>query len=242
VVISQTLAQRYLPNEAALGRKLRIGRDDPTWYTIVGIARDVKVYNLSDSPMAQSYTAFAQAPAAAMRLVLRTAGEPAALGAAVQSAVWSLDKELPLSGIEPLQQRIDDEQAPLRIFSWFSGIFAVVALFLAGMGIYGVMAYLVESRTREIGIRVACGADRQSIFWLILSGAARLVAIGLSVGLLGAFGVTRLLISVLERVRAAELDVYAIAAVVLCTAVLVASFVPLRRATRVDPLLVLRSE
>jgi predicted permease len=242
VVVSQTLAQRYLPNQEAAGHRLRIGRDSPVWYNIVGIVRDVKVYNLGDAPMAQSYTSFAQAPAAMMNLVVRTKGDPSAFTTAAQSAVWSIDKELPLAGIEPLQQRIDDEQAPLRIFTWFNGIFAVVALFLAGIGIYGVMAYLVESRSREIGIRVACGADRRSIFWLVLSGAGRLVAIGLGVGLLGAYGVSQILLSELEKVRGGTLEVYAIAVVVLCAAVLLASFVPLRRATRVDPLLVLRSE
>jgi putative ABC transport system permease protein len=242
VVVSETLAQRYLPNEDALGHKLRIGRDNPAWYTVVGIVQDVKIYNLSDSPMAQSYTAFAQSPAATTHLVLRTTGEPAAPAAAAQTAVRSLDKELPLAGIEPMQQRIDDEQAPLRIFTWFSGVFSVVALFLAGIGIYGVIAYLVESRAREIGIRVACGASQRSIFRLVLSGAMRLVAIGLALGLLGAFGVARLLMTALERVRGSSLDVYAIAVVVLFTAVLAATYVPMRRATRVDPLLVLRSE
>jgi predicted permease len=243
VVVSQTLAQRSLPNEDALGHKLSMGRDDPTWYTIVGIVRDVKIYNLSDGPMAQSYTAFAQSPVAAMNLVLRTTTEdPAALAAAAQRAVWSLDKELPMAEIEPMQQRIDDEQAPLRIFTWFCGVFAVVALFLASIGIYGVMAYLVESRSREIGIRVACGADRRSVFWLVLSGALRLVAIGLVIGLAGAFAVARMLMTALERVGGGDFDVYAIAVVVLCTTVMLASVVPMRRATRVDPLLVLRSE
>jgi len=242
VVVSETLAQRYLPNDDALGHKLRIGRDNQDWYTIVGIVRDVKIYNLGDGPMAQSYTAFAQTPAATMQLVIRTTGQPAAPAAAAQSAVRSLDKELPLAGIEPMQQRIDDEQAPLRIFTWFSGVFSVVALFLAGIGIYGVMAYLVESRAREIGIRVACGASRRNIFQLVLSGAMRLMAIGLALGLLGANGVARLLMSALELVRGSSLDVYAIALVVLCAAVLGAIYVPMRRATRVDPLLVLRSE
>jgi len=242
VVVSQTLAQRYLPNEDALGHKLRIGRDDPAWYTIAGIVQDTKVYNLSDAPMAQRYISFAQSPRAAMSLVIRTTGNPMGLTSAVQGAVWSLDKELPLSGVEPMQQRIDDEQAPLRIFTWFTGVFSVVALFLAGIGIYGVMAYLVESRAREIGIRVACGASRRNIFQLVLSGAMRLVAIGLALGLLGAYGVARLLMSALELVRGKSLDVYAIAVAVLCAAVLGAIYLPMRRATRVDPLLVLRSE
>ncbi len=242
VVVSETLADRHLPGQDALGHKLRIGRHDPTWYTIVGIVRDVKVYNLSDGPMIESYTSYAQTPSAGMYVVVRTQGDPMALSAMVQDTAWSLDKELPLSSVEPLQQRIDDEQAPLRIFTWFSGIFAMVALFLASIGIYGVMAYLVESRSREIGIRVACGADRRSIFWLVLSGAMRLVVIGLVIGLAGAFGVSRILLSVLERVRGGAFDVYAIAVAVLCATVMLASFVPMRRATRVDPLLVLRSE
>ena len=177
-----------------------------------------------------------------MSVVIRTTGNPATPTAAVQSAVWSLDKELPLSGVEPMQQRIDDEQAPLRIFAWFTGLFSMVALFLAGIGIYGVMAYLVESRSREIGIRVACGASRRNIFQLVLSGAMRLVAMGLALGLLGAYGVARLLMSALQLVRGRSSDVYALAVVVLCAAVLGAIYVPMRRATRVDPLLVLRSE
>jgi len=242
VVVSQTLADRHLPGQDALGHKLRIGRNDPTWFTIVGIVRDVKVYNLSDGPLVESYTSYAQTPSAAMYMVVRTQGDPMTLSAVAQDTTWSLDKELPLSSIEPLQQRIDDQQAPMRIFTWFTGIFAVVALFLASIGIYGVMAYLVESRSREIGIRVACGADRRSIFWLVLSGAGRLVAIGLVIGLAGANGVSRIMLSQLERVRGGAVDVYAIAVAVLCVTVLLASFVPMRRATRVDPLLVLRSE
>jgi putative ABC transport system permease protein len=242
VVISQTLAQRYFANEDALGRKLRLGRQDPNWYTIVGIVRDVKINNLDDNPMSQSYTAYAQSPAPSMTVVLRTTGEPAALAPALQSAVQSLDKELPLSEIAPLEQRIADQQAPLRILTQCSSIFAVLAVFLASIGIYGVMAYLVESRTREIGIRIACGAERQRIFWLVLSGALRLMLIGLSAGLLGAWSIARLLMNALHGVSPNDLDVYATAVAVLCGAVLIASCVPVRHATQVDPLTVLRCE
>jgi putative ABC transport system permease protein len=242
VVISETLAKRYLEHDDAIGHKLRLGRDAATWHTIVGIVKDTKIYNLADAPMNQAYTAFAQAPATSMTLVLRTRGEPMEAASALQRVVASLDKELPLSGLEPLQQRLDDEQAPLRIFTQFSGSFALLALFLAGIGIYGVMAFLVESRSREIGIRVACGADRSSILWLVLSGALRLVVLGLSVGLVGAWAVARLLMSTVPHVSAAELDVYAVSIGVLCAAVLAAGVVPVRRATRVDPIAVLRSE
>jgi len=242
VVISQTLAQRYFADDGALGHKLRLGRDDPKWYTIIGIVRDVKVYSLADGPMSESYTAYAQSAGPSMNLVMRTKGDPVALTAVVRSVVWSLDKQLPLSEIEPLEQRLADQLAGTRIFTQFSGIFALLALFLAGIGIYGVMAYLVESRTREIGIRAACGADRRNIFWLVLSGAFRLAVMGLSIGLLGAWSVARLLMNGLQGISGNQLDVYAAAVAVLCAAVLMASSVPVRRATHVDPLTVLRCE
>ncbi len=242
VVVSQTLAKRFFERAEALGHKLRLGRDDPRWYTIVGIVKDVKFYNLGDTPMSQTYAAYAQSAGTSMAVVLRTRTEPAALSSALQSTVWSLDKEQPLSGVESLEKRIADEEAPIQIFTHFASYFALVALFLAGIGIYGVMAYLVESRTREIGIRVACGADRRSVLWLVLSGSMRLVLIGVSVGLLGAWGVARLLMSQLPGVTANDVDAYAVAVAVMCGAVLLASFAPVRRATQVDPLTVLRCE
>ena len=242
VVISQTLAKRYFANEDALGHKLRLGRNDSRWHTIVGIVGDVKVYGWTDEPMSESYTAYAQSAEPGMNLVLRTKGDPTALIPEVRDAVWSLDKELPLSEIEPFERRLDEQLAGTRIFTRFSAIFALLALFLAGIGIYGVMAYLVESRSREIGIRVACGADRRNISRLVLSGALRLAVTGLPIGLLGGWSVGRLLMSGLYGVSGNELDVYATSIAVLSMAVLLASFVPVRRATRVDPLTVLRCE
>ncbi len=242
VVVNQTLAQRYFAQEEPLGQKLRLGGDSRR-YTIVGVVKDVKFFNLGDHPMNQSYTAFAQSPGSSVALVLRTTAEPTALSPALQSAVWSLDKEQPLSDVEPLEQRVADEEAPIVIFTKFSSYFALVALFLAGIGIYGVMAYLVESRSREIGIRVACGANRHSILWLVLTGSMRLVLTGVLVGLLGAWSIARLLMSqVLHGVTPNDLGAYGIAVAVLCGAVLFASFIPARRATRVDPLTVLRCE
>jgi putative ABC transport system permease protein len=241
-VISQTLAQRFFANDDALGHKLRLGREDPTWYTIVGIVKDVKFYNLGDGPLSEAYVAYAQVPCPAISLVVRSATQPEALSSALQSTVWSLDKEQPLSGIETLEQRISDEQAPILIFTQFAAYFAMLALFLGGIGIYGVMAYLVESRAREIGIRLACGAERRDILWLVLSGSIKLLVMGVSGGLLGAWGVARLLMNQLHGVSPNELDVYGAAVALLCSAVLLASFVPVRRATRVDPLTVLRCE
>lgn len=242
VVINQTLAQKHFAHKDALGRKLRLGRDNATWYTIVGVVKDVKFYNLGDEPMNQSYIPFVQAPSPLMAIVLHTTTEPMNLSAALQETVWALDKEQPISGVQTLQSRIDNEEAPIRIFTQFSAYFALLALFLAGIGIYGVMAYLVESRTREIGIRIACGAERGNILWLVLAGSLKLAAVGVSVGLLGAWGIAQLLMNQLYGIKSSNLDVYAFSMAVLCVAILFATLVPIRRATRVDPLTVLRCE
>jgi ABC-type antimicrobial peptide transport system permease subunit len=241
-VINQTLAGRFFAHEEALRRKIRLGRDDATWYTIVGIVKDVKFYSPGDDPMNQSYVAFAQAPGPSMYLVLHTATDPITLSSAVQSAVWSLDKEQPLSGVQTLETRISNQEAPVRNITQFSVYFALLALFLAAIGIYGVMAYLVESRAREIGIRIACGAERRNILWLVLTGSLKLTMTGISAGLLGAWVVARLLMSNVFGVTTNNLDVYAVSVAVLGAAVLLATLVPLRRATRVDPLIVLRCE
>jgi len=242
VVIDQTLAGRFFAQEEALGHKIRLGHDDATWYTIVGIVKDIKFYWPGDNPMNESYIAFAQAPGPVMHLVLHTTADPIALAPAVQRAVWAVDKEQPISGVQTLETRINNQEAPVRNITQFSVYFALLALFLAAIGIYGVMAYLVESRAREIGIRIACGAERRSILWLVLTGSLKLTLTGISAGLLGAWAIARLLMGNVFGVAINTLDVYAVSVVVLCIAVLLATLIPLRRATRVDPLIVLRCE
>jgi putative ABC transport system permease protein len=241
IVINQTLERRYFAKEDAISHRIRV-YNDPTWYTVVGVARDVKLFDLSDRPENQCYFAFAQTPVRTMSVVLRTSTDPLALADALPRTVSAIDKELPISEAETTQQMISDEEAPFRIFAQFSLYFAVLALFLAGMGIYGVMAYLVESRTREIGIRIACGAEPRNILWLVLSGSLKLVIAGIVLGLAGAWGVTRLLSGLLNGVAAnAPID-YVVSVVAMLLAILLASFVPLRRATQVDPMRVLRYE
>jgi predicted permease len=242
VVINQTLAGRFFVHEDALSRKIRLGRDDTTLYTIVGIVKDVKFYSPGDDPMNESYVAFAQSPTPSMHLVLHTTADPLALASALQSVVWAMDKEQPLSGVQTLETRINNQEAPVRNITQFSVYFALLALFLAAIGIYGVMAYLVESRAREIGIRIACGAERRNVLWLVLTGSLKLTVAGISLGLLGAWAVARLLMSNVFGVTTSNWDVYALSVAVLGIAVLFATLAPVRRATRVDPLTVLRSE
>lgn len=242
VVIGQTLARRFFAHETPLGHKLRLGSDNPTWYTIVGVVKDVKLFQLSDRPMNEAYTAFIQSPSRSMAFVLHTRVDPKLLSASLRNAIWSVDKEQPVSGVETLEQRMSDEEAPFRIFAQFSTYMGLLALFLAGIGIYGVMSYLVESRAREIGIRMACGAERRNILWLVLSGNMKLILIGVSLGLVAAWSVSRTLSGFLPKVSASDPLAYGVSITVLCVAILLASFIPLRRAVRVDPITVLRYE
>lgn len=242
IVIGQIFAKRFFPHESPLGHRVRLGPDSPTWYTVVGVVKDVKLFNLSDRPMNEAYTVFAQSPSRGMSFVLHTKVDPMTLSAALRNAVWSVDKEQPVSGVETLEQRMSDEQAPFRIFAQFSSYMGLLALFLAGIGIYGVMSYLVESRTREIGIRMACGAVRRNILWLVLSGNLKLVLAGTSLGLLAAWSVSRTLGGFLPKVTASDPIAYTVSVAVLCAAILFASFIPLRRAVKVDPITVLRYE
>ena len=242
IVVGQTLAHRFFAHETPLGHKLRLGPNSPTWYTIVGVVKDVKLFQLSDRPMNEAYTAFSQSPTRAMAFVLHTKVDPTLLSAALRNAVWSVDKEQPISGVETLEQRMSDEEAPFRIFAQFASYMGLLALFLAGIGIYGVMSFLVESRTREIGIRMACGAERRNILWLVLGGNLKLILAGISLGLAAAWSVSRILSGFLPKVTASDPEAYGVSIAVLCAAILLASFIPLRRAVRVDPISVLRYE
>jgi putative ABC transport system permease protein len=241
IVINQTLESRYFANEDPIGHRIRLGRKDPTWYTVVGVVGNVK-FDLFDRPEGQCYLAFTQSPVRTMSLVLRTGADPKLLSDALHKTVAAIDKELPISDAETMEQRISDHEAPFRIGAQFFLYTALVALFLAGMGIYGVMAYLVESRRREIGIRIACGAEPRNILWLVLSGSLKLVVAGIVLGLAGGWAATRILSGLLNGVSANTPIDYAVSVAAMALAILLASFIPLRRATRVDPIQVLRYE
>jgi putative ABC transport system permease protein len=242
IVINETLAHRFFTHEDPLGHKIRLSKDDTVPRTIIGVVKDVKTASLADEPKNQSYIPLIQSPSRTITILLRTASEPLALVNSLRESVKAVDGDQPISDILPLAQRINDQEAPFKIFAQFTVFFGILALFLAAMGIYGVMAYLVENRSREIGIRMACGARPRTILWLVLSGNLKLILTGISIGLVFAWLVARLLQSLLFRVTANDPATYAGAVTVICVAVLAASLVPLRRATRVDPIIVLRYE
>ncbi len=243
IVINQTLASRYFPGQDPLGQKIQIGRNSAVQLTVVGIVKDLRLTtDFSDPPSSESYVPFAQSPSRSTIIVLRSAGDPLPLVAGLRQAVASLDPDQPVSQVVPLSQLVSDQEAPFRIFTQFSNFFGALALFLAAIGIYGVMAFLVSGRTKEIGIRMALGASPRNVLKLVLAHSVRLTFVGIVLGLAGAFALARMLAGLLFGVSATDPPIYLAASAVLGVAIFLASYLPARRAATVDPMVALRHE
>ncbi len=258
VVINQAFAREFFPSENPIGRKLRLWPHD-IWCAIVGVAQDMKNGGLGDNQLWLSKPAFASIYLAhgalparlyeppwnmgrTMHLSVRTRGDPSALAAALRRTVWSVDPNQPVVDVKTMEQRVMDSVASRRLGLWPLGTFALVALGLAVVGVFGLVACGVAQRTREIGIRVALGATGGQMIWMIVSDSMRLALIGLALGGLGSYYFSQVLANQLFSITATDPATYAVVAVVLLAAVAVASYVPVRRATTVDPITVLRCD
>jgi putative ABC transport system permease protein len=177
-----------------------------------------------------------------MFLVLRTAGDPARLARAVRQRIWSIDKDQPVEDVRIMEERIAGYAAPRRFYTLLLGTFAGLAVALAAVGIYGVISYSVSQRHHEIGIRVALGAERRDVLRLVVGKGMILALIGVSVGLIAALGLTRFLANLLYGVKSTDPATFIAVAALLMTTALLASYLPARRATRVDPMVALRYE
>jgi predicted permease len=242
-VISETMAQKFWPNENALDKRIKLGPPSAPWITIVGISGDVKQMGLEAPTKAEIYLSYQQdsflfPPA---DIAIRVAGNSLSL-ASLQKEVWAVDRELPISGFQTMEQILDTETLQRRMQMSLLGTFAGLALLLAGLGIYGVMSYAVTQRTQEIGIRMALGAERREVLRMVIGQGMVLALAGVGFGLAGAFGATRLLASLLFGTAANNLFAYISVSVLLIAVALAAYFVPARRASRVDPLVALRYE
>jgi putative ABC transport system permease protein len=242
-VISETMARRYWPNEDPLGK--RINLDDTLaapWRTIVGIVGDVRNEGLNAEPNPQMYVSFAQTPRQGMSLVVRGAGDPTGLVAGVRNKVAELDRDQPLYNVRTLEQALAESLARERFGLLLIVTFAGLALLLAAVGVYGVLAYSVTQRTREIGVRLALGASRRDVLRLIAGQGMKLVLAGVGAGLLAAFALTRLMTRLLYGITATDPLAFIVVSVLLVVVALVACWIPARRATKIDPMVALRCE
>jgi putative ABC transport system permease protein len=247
VVISETAARRFFPNEEPLGQWITVGWGraegrPKAGGEIVGIVGDVKERGLAEEHAPEVYLPYAQQPIPSMDVVLRTAVPPRSLASAVTGVVRGLDPELPIARMATLDEIVARSIAEPRFYTVLLAAFAGTALFLAALGIFGVMSYAVVQRSREIGIRVALGADPKQVLGMVLRHASLLALAGVVLGLAGAVGLSRAVAGLLFELSPTDPPTLGGTAVVLIGVALLASYVPARRATRVDPLVALRSE
>ena len=247
IIINETLARRYFPGEDPIGRRMTLNDEDPKeedWATIVGVVRDTKprAVDLTASAVPEMYMPFAQQPESSTALMIRTTNNPASIAAAVRHEVQTLDKTQLVHSVRTLDSVMSEAVATPRFRTSLLGVFAIVALILAMVGIYGVMSYAVTQRTHEIGIRIALGARAADVLKLIVRNGMGPVLLGVALGLAGAIGLTRLMVSLLFGVTPTDAVTLATVTVGLVLVALISCCIPARRATKVDPLVALRYE
>jgi len=245
VIISEAMAREFWPGEDPVGHLM--GLPDPRWQnmTIVGVAGDVKKFALSDSPGPEMYVPYKQKPYPSMltmSFVLRTRRAPVGLSNELQQAVKSVDPELPVANVQPMVELVSRSMSAQRLSASVLGAFSAVALILAVVGIYGMISYMVNERSHEIGVRIALGAQKLDVLRLVFSQATRLLGAGLTLGLVAALSLTRLLTSFVYGIKPTDPLTFTIAPVALLIAASLAIYVPAHRASGIDPMDALRNE
>ncbi len=239
-VLSETLARRLFPSADPLGKRLSVGGGLDT--TVIGVVNDIRYTGLDGEIEQAVYLSYRQLPRAGMALLLRSTLEPASLAPALRNAVHEVDPALPVYDVLTMNERLSNSVAARRFNLLLLGGFAALALLLAGVGVYGVIAYVVSGRTHEIGIRLALGAQSADVVRLFVKQGMALVMLGVALGLLGAFALTRVMTNLLFNVRANDPLTFAGVALLLSLIALLACYLPARKASKVDPLVALRYE
>jgi putative ABC transport system permease protein len=244
VVINQTLARREFQNEDPIGKRINLGEqgEKESQYEIVGVVGDVKYTGLNASPKNQLYFSYLQQGLGGLFVFVRTSGDPASMKPAIRKQVFAVDFEQPVRELRTMEETLSETLAQQRFNVLLLIIFAALALTLTAVGIYGVIAYSVSQRSHEIGVRMALGAKRKDVSRLVVKLGLKLVAIGVVIGLFAAFALTRIIASLLYGVSATDPITFGLTAALLGGVALLASVIPARRATRVEPIVVLRQE
>lgn len=242
VVVNETLAQRFWPNESPLGKRVQLGSARSPYREVVGVAKDGKYFLLGEPPTEYMFVPHPQNYDGKMTLIVRTSREPENLAEAVRQEVASLDSELPVYGVKTMPRFLDRILSGPKSIAALATIFGLIALLMAAVGLYGVMSYSVAQRTREVGIRMALGAGRSAVLRLVLKEGLILVCAGIGIGLVAAAAISRLLGSMLYGISATDAVTFVTIPFLLALVALLASYVPARRATKVDPMVALRFE
>jgi putative ABC transport system permease protein len=238
-IVNQTMAQKYWPKESPVGRRIL---EDDSWLTVVGVVADVRNWGLDSGNQPQFFRPYTQAAWPVMSVVVRTVAAPMSYMPAIKKALIEVEPDRPVSDIETMQNVVQDSLGSRRFPTLLLSAFALLALVLAAVGIVGVVSYSVAQRTHEVGIRMALGARAVDVLKLMVSGTMTWVAVGVGVGVAGSLGLTRLLGTLLYDVKPSSPIVLASVSFLLACVGLVASYLPARRAAKVDPMVALRYE
>jgi putative ABC transport system permease protein len=241
-ILNQSLARILFKGGDAVGRKVHTTDGKDTWVTVVGIVADIRHRSLDEKIWPEVFYPYEQAPTPWMSPLIRGRGDPSALAPAIRQAVQAIDRNQPVFGLELLDQRLSNSVAQRRERAGLLGCFALVALLIAVVGVYGVIAYSVTRRTHEIGVRIALGAQKQDVLRMMVAEGLRLAIAGLTMGVIGALALTRVLASFLFGVNPRDPATFVSVCIALATAALLATYIPARRAARVDPIAALRHE
>jgi predicted permease len=245
-VVNEAFARKHFPGEESMGRRIEIGFDDPPrWLEIVGVVRDARNQALEALPQAEVFVPLAQQNeilGTAISVAIRTRAGGPDIVPALRQAVWSLDPDQPLHNLKPMRQVLVEATAQRRFTLLLLGTFAGFALLLTLVGLYGVLAYAVSRRRREIGIRMALGAQRGNVMQLILRDGLQLALAGIGLGLVGAFAVVRIMRNLLYEIAPTDPLTFATITLLLGGVALLACWLPARRASRVDPIVALRTD